>query len=142
MSTKAQIQALIDTKLADTSDITASELREVENAQLNENFNAQVTQTGTQGVFNYTFKFTKKGNYCILSGEITNTSAFIAGFGGEFTITPDFAVPLASTRFIANKTVGGANIPMSITTASKIVIGGTLGTNDTIFFNVTYTINS
>jgi hypothetical protein len=31
---------------------------------------------------------------------------------------------------------------MSITTASKIVIGGTLGTNDTIFFNVTYTINS
>lgn len=142
MSTKAQIQALIDTKLADTSDIIASELREVENAQLNENFNAQVTQTGTVSPVAYNLKFTKKGNYCILSGEITNTLQFIGGFGVTIPITPTFAFPLVNTRFIANRTVGGNSLPMNITSAGNIVVAGTIGAGDTYFFNLTYTINS
>lgn len=144
MSTKAEIQALIDTKLADTSDITASELREVENAQLNENFVGQVEYTGTVGGLAYVFRFTKKGNYCILTGEITNTTSTITGFGNSFPIPTPFAIPTRTVRFNANKVVGGQVVAMAINPAptSTISIGGTLSANDIIYFNLTYTINS
>jgi len=142
MSTKAQIQALIDTKLANTSDITASELREVENAQLNENFNAQVIESGDLGGFLYTFKFTKKGNYCLLNGEITNSSGFIGGSEFSFPIVNNFATPLSNVRFVANNSISGSPTNMLITSDSDISISGNIASNVTIYFNLTYTINS
>ena len=124
MATKAFIQNLIDTNLADNSDILPEEHREVEDALLNEMFpdsvelhwdgdsqvsglpnvecNASLTTTAK-----CTFKifFTKHGNRVFYKGIITSTETVL--FIGNFTMATfptTLYKPLSDHSSLANIT--------------------------------------
>jgi len=89
MSTKSTIQTLINTNLADSSDILASEHRAVENALLNELYPDIVNESDSGVDFNITDKNTintdlgyniyiiKQGRLVTIKGEIINNSEII-----------------------------------------------------------------
>jgi len=85
MATKSTIQTLINTNLADNTDILASEHRAVEDALLNELYpdsvtDSQATETYTTkaGSFiNYSIRIIKSGNIAHIKGEIRNTTSGI-----------------------------------------------------------------
>lgn len=91
MSTKTAIQSLIDTNLADASNITASEHRAVENSLLSELYpnvafetrssNTITTENTNVGFTtnDYQIYIAKQGRKVTIYGTIINGSAFIVG---------------------------------------------------------------
>jgi hypothetical protein len=87
MSTKATIQTLINTNLADGSSITASEHRAVENSLLNELYPSNIYETqGSNTIttentsnFGYQIHIIKQGRLVTITGLIINNNSFIVG---------------------------------------------------------------
>ncbi len=80
MITKTQMQTLVNTNLQDDSDITAEELREVQDIFIDEFFN-ETTNLTTTGVASTTcnLKFSKNGNWCWVRGTLRNATLNIIG---------------------------------------------------------------
>ena len=87
MSTKTQIQTLINTNLADGSSITAPEHREVENSLLNELYPTNIYETQSSNTittentsnFGYQIHIIKQGRLVTITGSIINNNSFIVG---------------------------------------------------------------
>lgn len=88
MSTKTNIQNLINTNLADSSSITASEHRAVENSLLNELYPTPVYETqattntitaknATINNLNYDISIVKQGRLVTISGILWNNTGSI-----------------------------------------------------------------
>lgn len=124
MSTKLEIIELINTNLADDSEILASEHRDVENALVNELFpdifsekdsslTNEITAKNTVNTkLKYNIYFVKQGRMVYVYGSITNTSTEIIDFSNNdnffFEITnSEYQTSLPSTiRFVnGNETI-------------------------------------
>lgn len=103
MSTRTQLQTLINTNLANASSITAAEHREVENSLLNELYptvtfetrvsNSITTENTTYTGNNYQIYIAKQGRKVTIYGSITNsTSNMVGGSSAWFfeIIEPEF----------------------------------------------------
>ncbi len=122
MSTKLEIIELINTNLADDSEILASEHRDVEKALVNELFpdifsekdsSFEITTKNTVNTkLKYNIYFIKQGRMVYVYGSITNTSTEIIDFSNNdnffFEITnSEYQTSLPSTiRFVnGNETI-------------------------------------
>jgi hypothetical protein len=155
MATKAEYQTLINTKLADSSDIIAEELREVEFATGDELYVTQTVDTGAfpinviEGlVTNVSFRIdiAKRGNNCTINGWIFNgTGAIISNLEVlEITDALYFVNPDA-TYDISPRTTGSIEGTTSALTVvlsqstNKIYFLGSLGVSKRLNFSLTYT---
>ena len=148
MSTKSEIQNLIDTNLASASNITATEHREVEESFVSELYATEVRELHEQVLadilsittpetanFFYDIYFTKKGNTVLLNGHIRNKTGSI--FSGKF-LNIDSSVYLGKTNIpYYGVTSNGSYINI----VNGIVTVESIGNNIQSFFNLTYQTN-
>lgn len=152
MSTKAEIQANINTKLASASSITALEHREVlstdsdsvlgnlYSAPISESQNTGTITTGNSD-FDYNIDITKIGNLVHIAGVVVSK-----GIGNSvvFEISDaEYEPDKASTYFTAINT-------LTDEFSKGIVLDGTIGNprvqisdlfvNEIVVFNLTYTV--
>lgn len=112
MATRSQIQNLIDTNLADESDIHAVEHREVENAFLGQFYDNVITENSgnppvilspMQANLTYSIRIKKVGNIVFMSGRIwKHSGAAINQTSNLFDIIDSEYVPNFATRMHAS----------------------------------------
>lgn len=152
MATKSVIQNLINTNLADGSNIVASEHREVEDALLNELYATTLffgfdnPLTGftplVSGLY-YEMQLTKRGNNVNLQGYILNGTNGIIGSQNLFQIEtslsyiyPINAIPLGSFAIALTSN----NKILQINPINKVLaINSNLGIGERVYFNMNYT---
>lgn len=149
MSTKATIQTLINENLADSSSITASEHREVENSLLNELYGTSYVEKHnlTNGItlrnltiltneFNVTFL--KQGSRVSISGFIKNNSSNI--YGGNVN---SFFIEIIDSDYFPRTNQSPISIPTSqgsieFDFTAKKIYTTFIGANATVNFQLTY----
>ena len=138
MSTKTQLQTLINTNLADGILIEAPEHREVENGLLNEMFpTANIQEVVSNGAnFNYKISFNKIGNLVFINGFIKNETNNIINSQTILTISDALYYGKTGANFMYNI----KNIILNIGT-SVMFLTGNIGIGETIYINEIYQTN-
>lgn len=146
MSTKAEIQTLINTKLADGSDILASELREVENIQLNEKFPTTANVVLATGDLQYDLNFTKSGNFCVLQGFIKNNGTTIVNGVNFYTVST--VIYQAKHVQLFNGILNGSQVVVNLRLGSssssfpnELRLQTAIASGTTVNFSLTYITN-
>ena len=150
MATKLEIQNLIASNIrSNPSLIDKTEHADVEDALLNELFVGQTEANGNaNGFIEYSLRFTKKGNYCILTGSFKNVTNIILGTGIGVNIPSTFAIPFKDVEFYGQIIDNNSNVRLIITNETnlnylnRIVLLSNLGAGQTVIFNLTYTIKN
>lgn len=147
MATKTEVQSLIDTNLADASNITASEHRAVEGAFVDELYPTPIYDTqATTNVFTkidndytYNFKIAKQGSVVNLSGSLGQSTGGTIGNQNIVTITDTDYLPyaFATDQIIQAFSTSGQVVNLSITGSTIYIVGNTPN-NVTFYFNGTY----
>jgi hypothetical protein len=145
MAIKSTIQTLINTNLADNSDILASEHRAVEDTLLLEIYPTVIIDTNSltpqvispDGLnFTYRFVFSKQGRNIAVNGSFTKTNASLSASEVIANIiNSDFE---ASSTTIICHSLAGDVVRMTIN-ADEITIIGVLPTNVAFYFNGIFT---
>lgn len=142
MATKTTITSLINSNLADSSDILASEHRAVEIALLNAFY--PTTQNETQATdvlttadanFDYDLNFTKIGRLVHVTGTATNVSGSILGFGSNVF---EFKTGEFYPNTTINQVFNSGGIAFSITASGELQALTSITVGDTIYFNFNY----
>ena len=148
MSTKTIIQTLINTNLADSSTILASEHREVEIALLNELFpteyrelheqslpdELEITTPGLSNLF-YDISFVKRGNTVYLNGYVRNKTGAI--FSGKVLNIDTTEYNTKTDRQYFASCSNGTNLEIQ---NSNILITE-IANNEQAYFSLTYQTN-
>jgi len=146
MSTKSVIQSLINTKLADASDILASELREVEDIFLTELFPSTTNVVLATGDLQYNINFTKSGNFCTMQGFVKNNSASIINGVNIYTVSNTIYQAKHIQQFsgIRQGTSNVINFRLGTTVSTfpnQLLLQTALASNATVNFSLTYIVN-
>lgn len=131
MSTKSQIQALIDANLADASNITATEHRAVENKLLDEfyptvfSFNETDSSILTlnptfEGIVRYDLNVCKVGRLITITGIIYRMSGSSTGWFFEITNSEYYGKNNALTAYSGRNFVAENTITNDISTVCEI----------------------
>lgn len=150
---KADLQSLINTNLATASDITAVELRAVEDAFLNELFPTEINYNNlaSADIIKYNLTFRKVGSTVSLSGQIYNyTLGFIGAFAPIFEIPNALFYPkLNNLHFLGGVIQGGysgeialfIDIGKNIALADYSILPPTNSPDQFLFINTSYQTN-
>lgn len=151
MSTRAEIQALIDTDLADSSNITATEHRNVladdsdsilENIYMTPVTETQVSNTITtnNAYYDYNVNFTKTGRNVHITGSVTskdNNALFLAPI---FAIS-DSEYQTSYIAFGSGVTDAGETMRIGLS-SNNLIMYNVLFANETMYINITYQVTS
>lgn len=153
MSTKAVIQALINTKLADNSDIVASEHREVENELLNNLYATPIKEnhltvgaiTSSVGVGkNYSITILKQGRLVTLNVLIQ--SAILGTFVSQDWINInnlEYQMFTPESPYLVNTINQQTGLPMFVELLNnKIRVLSPISFGNTISFQIQYFTNN
>ena len=146
MANKTTITNLINTNLADGSDILASEHRDVEMALLNEIFPSSDTYIVTSGSVQYNLTFTKSGNKCTVSGNIANWTGSIIGGVKLLDIPNSIYFPKKSVFFFGQTRFTNQNTSLVLldgvfTFPNSLYLDGPLPPYGILAINLTYIVN-
>jgi hypothetical protein len=140
--TKAQIQTLINTNLADASSITASEHRAVENALVEQLYSNSTLQVITSDAISCNLYYKRSGNTCTVTGFIRNGNPYMIANTTLITIPNAnfFAKNLQETQdIITNDTT--YSIGLISISENVIYLLGNLGGGARVRINATYQTN-
>jgi hypothetical protein len=140
--TKAQIQTLINTNLADASSITASEHRAVENSLVDQLYANSTLQEITSGAITCKLYYKRSGNTCTVTGFIRNVNPYMISNTTLITIPNAvfFAKNSQETQdIITNDTTYSIGL-VSISN-NVIYLLGNLGGGSRVRINATYQTN-
>ena len=146
MANKTTITNLINTNLADGSDILASEHRDVEMALLNEIFPSSDTYIDDSGSIQYNLTFTKSGNKCTVSGSIANWTGSIIGGVKLLDIPNSIYFPKKSVSFFGQTLFISQTISLLLSdgvffSPNSFYLDGTLPSYAILAINITYIVN-
>jgi len=140
MQSKGVISTIINSKLADTSDITAQELRETLSPILDETFGEYAKVDGTVDFFESTnsglaidLQFNKQGGTVFLWGTVTNVSN--SNQGGEIGVFNEAEMASKSGEVFANVT---SKVSCRIFVTNDALYIGNLAPSEQIIFSLTY----
>ena len=128
---------LIDTNLADNSDIKPSEHREVEQEIVNAVFGEILVYSNTVTGVLYNITFEKRGSLCYVSGTIKNNNSYITGI--SLTIPDAIYYSLVDTYIDATRWINGYTTSC-IASNDKINLATSLGVSHEIYINGFYKI--
>lgn len=147
---KTTIQSLIDTNLADTSNIEATEHREVEHALLNEMYGTVVSDTqATTNVLTantpasrlYDVKIVKQGRKVTITGFIKNTSGSMLNNARFFSINAgEYTKDANDIVCYGTKRSNALAIRLTLE-GQELWLRALIGNNDTVDFELTYFTN-
>jgi hypothetical protein len=162
MSTKAEIETVIDTNLASVSDITAIEHRNTwkdnANNMLDTMYGTEITDTdATQtwfvldspGIASFDFRFVKQGREVEVTGEITAIStfnklgSFVAGdltvaTGGKYYGTGfNLVTLLVDGDIVVTSLANGLSVE-EVSTVTSLFVTDSLNAGETLFFTIKY----
>jgi hypothetical protein len=140
--TKAQIQTLINTNLADASSITASEHRAVENALVEQLYSNSTLQEITSGAITCKLYYKRTGNTCTVTGFIRNGNPYMISNTTLITIPNAnfFAKSLQETQDLITNDITYSIGLVSIS-HNVIYLLGNLGGGSRVRINATYQTN-
>ena len=144
MANKTTITNLINSNLADSSTILASEHRAVEIALLDAIYPTPISDTqlttnvvtkiGTK--FTYNLQFSKVGRNIHICGNITNVSGSILNSVEEILeVTNAEFEPYTTYHFIGSNTNGNVSLSFS---SDALTLVSSMGVGETIIINQTY----
>lgn len=156
MSTKAEIESLIDTVLASTSDITATEHRSVlkddADSVLTNTYATEVTDSDATetfftlqsvGLASFTMSILKQGREVTVSASVTAiTDVFRLGSfsSGELTVQSG-GLYYATGYNISSSMVEGVEV-RDVGGVTSIFFTDTLGAGDSVVFTIIYNTNA
>ena len=144
MANKTTITNLINSNLADSSTILASEHRAVEIALLDAIYPTPISDTqlttnvvtkiGTK--FTYNLQFSKVGRNIHICGSIKNVSGSVLNSVEDILeVTNAEFEPYTSYSFIGSNTNGNVNLSFS---SDALTLASSMGVGETIIINQTY----
>lgn len=142
MAIKTTLQSLSNSKLADASDILASELREVQDAFLLNSYGNEVNQSQTTFTFatpinasdfHYNFAFVKQGRIVSVQGSIQNNTVSMISNQPFFTLSGEY---LGKSSIFFGDTDTSRIKAIIVSTQFKLL--GNLGAGQTAYFNFNY----
>lgn len=146
---KTTIQSLIDTNLADSSNIEASEHREVEHALLDELYGTVISDTQATTNFataisssrKYDIKVVKQGRKVTVTGYIKNTTGSMLNNAKFFTINAGELTKDAND-IVCYGTKRSNALAIRLTLEGQdLWLRALIGNNETIDFELTYFTN-
>lgn len=146
MSTKATLSTSITTNLASASNITATELRAVENLLLDNAYGSVITDTqATTNVFTaedvveklYNLKIVKQGRHVTLNGTLTKNSVGIIELEYWCTITNAEYLPNNDHEFWGTLS-NGTPVRLYLYATGQIFIFSPLGASEVINISTVY----